>query len=101
MKEPVSEEASLVSNDAASEPQAKKLKTSTEDLDEDDWEAVEKPSETATDVSEEVEAAELGGSDGEKGERSVVEEKEGTVAEQKEETKAGAAQPENMLAKDW
>ena len=101
VKEPVSEEASLVSNDAAGEPQANKLKTSTEDLDNDDWEAVEKPSETATDASEEVETAELGGSHGEKGEKNAVEEKEGTVAEQKEETKAGGLQPENMLAKDW
>lgn len=100
----MSGDASAVNNDAAGEPQAKKLKTSTEDLDKDDWEAVEKPSETATDASgegEEVEAAELGGSDGEKVERTVVEEKEGTVAEEKEETKAGGLQPENTLAKDW
>lgn len=98
VKEPLSEEASVVSNDAASEPQAKKLKTSTEDLDKDDWEAVEKPSETATDVSEEgeeVEAVGLGGSgsDGEKVEKNVV--------GRKEETKAGVLQPENTLAKDW
>ena len=96
------EEASAVSKDTtASEPQSKKLKTSTEDLDNDDWETVEKPDEATsdepTDVSEEggkAQAGELRGSDGEKIEKPVEE-------KQKGESEAGAVQPENMLAKDW
>ena len=92
---PAGEDASAVSNDTSGEPQAKKLKTSTEDLGGEDWEDVEKPSQTATEVSEggEVEAVELGGSGGK--------EVEEPVAEQKEETKVGALQPESLLAKDW
>ena len=88
--------ASKVSRDTTDgEPQAKKLKSSTEDLDEDDWEAVEKPDEAAN-VSEEgekVEAVELDGSD--------VEQIEKSVGEPKKESKAGAVKPENLLAKDW
>lgn len=92
------ESASAVSNDNKTDdqPQAKKLKTSTEDLDQDDWEAIEKPSETATEMSEEgekVEAGELGGSDGQTLEKPVRDKKEGT--------NAGVAQQGNMLAKDW
>ena len=94
------EDAPAVSKDtSSSEPQSKKLKTSTtEDLGNEDWEAVEKPTSdeaaAAADMSEEgekVEAVELGGSDGEKIEKPAV------VGEQK----GGAVQPENMLAKDW
>ena len=96
------EEASAVSKDTtAGEPQSKKRKTSTEDLDNDDWETVEKPheatSEEPTDVSEEggkAQAGELRGSDGEKIEKPVE-------GKQKGESEAGAVQPENMLAKDW
>ena len=98
----VREEASAVSTDTtAREPQSKKRKTSTEDLDNDDWETVEKPdkatSDEPTDVSEEggkAQAGELRGSDGEKIEKPVEE-------RQKGESEAGAVQPENMLAKDW
>ncbi|CAD6587094.1 MAG: hypothetical protein ASARMPREDX12_002745 [Alectoria sarmentosa] len=92
------ESASAVSNDNTTDdqPQAKKLKTSTEDLEKDDWEAIEKPSETAAEMSEEgekVEAGEVGGSDGETLEKPVRDEKY--------ETNAGVAQQRNMLAKDW
>ena len=98
----VTDEASAVSKDTtASEPRSKKLKTSTEDLDNDDWETVEKPdgttSDEPTDVSEEggkAQAGELRGSDGEKIEKPVE-------GKQKGESEAGAVQPENMLAKDW
>lgn len=100
---PSTEEASAVSNDTSDEPQAKKLKTSVEDLGQDDWEAVEKPDEAASDEAvdvsekgekgEEVEAVKLGGSDGEEIEKPVE--------KQKDESKAGAVQPENILAKDW
>lgn len=98
----VTEEASAVSKDTtAREPPSKKLKTSTEDLDNDDWETVEKPDEATsdepTDVSEEggkAQAGELRGSDGEKIEKPVE-------GKQKGESEAGAVQPENMLAKDW
>lgn len=98
----VTEEASAVSNDTtAREPRRKKLKTSTEDLDNDDWETVEKPDEATTDepadVSDEggkAQAGELRGSDGEKIEKPVEEKQNG-------ESEAGAVQPENMLAKDW
>ena len=97
-----SEEASAVSKDTtASEPRSKKLKTSTGDLDNDDWETVEKPdeatSEEPTDVSEEggkAQAGELRGSDGEKIEKPVEETQKGA-------SEAGAVRPENMLAKDW
>ena len=93
------DEASAVSTDTtASEPQTKKLKPSTEDLGNDDWETVEKPNEAisdeATDVSGKVQAGKLGGSDGEEIEKPVEE-------KQKGESKASAVQPENMLAKDW
>lgn len=100
---PSTEEASAASNETTDEPQAKKLKTSTEDLDKDDWEAVEKPTEATADEAadtlgeegEKVEAAELGGSDGEKVEKPVAEQKGGTG------TSVGHAQPESTLAKDW
>ena len=93
------EEASAVSKDTtASEPQTKQLKPSTEGLGNDDWETVEKPNEAtsdeATDVSEKVQAGKLGGSDGEEIEKPVEE-------KQKGESKAGAVQQGNMLAKDW
>lgn len=94
------EAASAVSNDATDESHTKKLKTSTGDLGKDDWEAVEKPNETTSDEAgdigeegEKVEAAGLGGSEGEKVEKPV--------GKQGGESKAGAVQPENMLAKDW
>lgn len=98
----VTEEASAVSQDAtAGEPQSKKLKTSTGDLDNDGWETVEKPdeatSEEPTDVSGEggkVQAGELRGGDGEKIEKTVEETQKGA-------SEAGAMRPENMLAKDW
>ena len=99
---PSTGDASVVSKDTADERQAKKLKTSTEDLGSDDWETVEKPNEAisdqAADTSEEgekVEAVQLGGSDGEEVEKRVVEQKEGTGAS------VGHGQPENTLAKDW
>ncbi|KAF6232562.1 hypothetical protein HO173_009230 [Letharia columbiana] len=98
---PAAEEAPAVSKDTSTgAPQARKLKTSTEDLGKDDWEAVEKPNEAtsdeAADMSEEgekVEAVEFGGSDGEKVGKSIE--------EQKGESKTDAVQSENMLAKDW
>lgn len=98
--EPSTEEEAppAVSTDTADEPQAKKLKTSTGDLDQEDWEAVEKPEEAANALSEEgeeVETAELKGGDEGKGEKSVAEQEEGTG------TGAAHAQPVNMLAKDW
>ena len=77
---------------ANSEPQSKKLKTSTEDLDKDDWEAVEKPD--MSEEGEKVEAVENADNDGQKVEKTVGE-------KQKAETKAGAVQPENLLTKDW
>lgn len=110
--ETATEEApAAVSEDTTttSEPQSKKLKTSTteaEDLGkDDDWEAVEKPTASdetaavaavATDMSEgEGEKVEAVESDGEKVEKPVVD------AEEKQ-TKGGAVLPENnMLAKDW
>ncbi|KAL9070688.1 MAG: hypothetical protein Q9161_004742 [Pseudevernia consocians] len=100
---PSTGEASAVSKDTSTgEPEAKKLKTSVEDLGNDDWEAVEKPTEATSDQAadttkegEKVEAVELGGSDGEKVEKPVAEQKEGTGAS------VGHSQPENMLAKDW
>lgn len=99
---PSTEEASVVSDDATNEPQAKKLKTSTEDLGKDDWEAIEKPNEVSSDHAadmskegEKVEAVKLGGSDGEKVEKLVAEQEEGTGAS------VGYGQPENKLAKDW
>ena len=84
------EDAPAVSKDttADSEPQSKKLKTSTGDLDQDDWEAVEKP-----DMSEEGEGVEAL-NDGQKVEKTAGE-------KQKGESKAGAVQPENILTKDW
>ncbi len=99
---PSTEDASVVSKDTADERQAKKLKTSTEDLGSDDWETVEKPNETisdqAADTSEEggkVEALKLDGSDGGGVEKPVVEPGKGTGAS------VGHGQPENTLAKDW
>lgn len=88
------EDAPAVSKDttANSESQGRKLKTSTEDLDQDDWEAVEKP-----DMSEDgkkVEPLESGGNDGQKVEKSVAE-------KQIAESEAGAVQSENVLTKDW
>ena len=97
------EEVRAVSKDTTttSETQPKRFNASTEDLGKDDWEAVEKPNEAASDETadmsdegEKVEAVELGGSDGEKIEKPVIE-------QQKEKSKAGAVQSENMLAKDW
>lgn len=99
---PSTEEAPVVSGDATDEPQAKKVKTSTEDLGKDDWEAIEKPNEAssdhAADMSKEgetVEAVELGGSDGKKVEKLVAQQEEGTGAS------VEYGQPENKLAKDW
>ena len=100
---PSTGEASAVSKDTSTgEPEPKKLKTSVEDLGNDDWEAVEKPTEATSDQAadttnegEKVEAIELGGSDGEKVEKPVAEQNEGTGAS------VGHSQPENMLAKDW
>ena len=88
------EDAPAVSKDttANSEPQSKKLKTSSEDLDKDDWEAVEKPD--MSEEGEKVEAVEFAGNDGQKVEKIIGE-------KQKAETKAGALQPENILTKDW
>ena len=88
------EDAPAVSKDttANSEPQSKKLKTSTEDLDQDDWEAVEKPD--MSEEGEKVEAIELSGNDSQKVEKSVGE-------KQKGESEAATMQPENILTKDW
>ena len=85
------EDAPAVSKDTTtnSEPQSKNLKTSTGDLDKDDWEAVEKPD--MGEEGEEVEAVKVAGTEGEK----TVGEKE------KAESEAGAVQPENILTKDW
>ena len=89
------EDAPAVSKDttANSEPQSKKLKTSTEDLDQDDWEAVEKPD--MSEEGEKVEAVELSGNDDQKVEKTVGGEK------QKGESEAATMQPENILTKDW
>lgn len=99
------EEASTVNTDIAGEPQTKKVKTSAEELDKDEWETIEKPSETGTDVSEEgveVEAeAVVGGSEVGKTVGDAGEGKEVAVAEREEEMKAGGLQPGNMLARDW
>lgn len=98
---PSTQEASTVSNDTTDEPQAKKLKTSTDDLGKDDWETVEKPNEASSDQAKNL---------NEKGEKveavaggSVREDVEKPVAEQKEGAGASVVhgQPENMLAKDW
>ena len=86
------EDAPTVSKDttANSEPQSKKLKTSTEDLDTDDWEAVEKPD--MSEEGEKVEAVKFGGNDGQKIEKVVGE---------KQKAESEAVQPENILTKDW
>ena len=88
------EDAPVVSKDttANSEPQSKKLKTSSEDSDKDDWEAVEKPD--MSEEGEKVDAVEFGGNNGQKVEKTVGE-------KPKADSKAGAAQPENILTKDW
>ena len=88
------EDAPAVSKDttANGEPQSKKLKTSTEDLDQDDWEAVEKPD--MSEDGEKVESVESRGHDGQKVEKSVAE-------KQTAESEAGAVQSENILTKDW
>ena len=82
------------------EPQTKKLRTGSEDI-EKEWEAVEKPSETnsaaRSEISEgeKVEAVELGGSDGEEIEKP--EESEG----QKTADSVGGSAPKSGLLKDW
>ena len=88
------EDAPAVSKDttANSEPQSKKLKTSTDDLDQDDWEAVEKPD--MSEEGEKVEAVEFAGGEGEKVEKTVGGKQEAGL-------EAGAVQPENILTKDW
>ena len=88
------EEAPAVSKDptTTNEPQSKKLSTSTDELDKDDWETVEKSE--INEECEKVEAVEVGGSDGEETEKPIVEKHQG-------EPKTGAVRPENMLAKDW
>ena len=93
-KSETNEDAPAVSKDttADGEPQSKKLKTSTGDLDQDDWEAVEKPD--MSEEGEKVEAVEFAGKDVQKVEKTIGE-------KQKAESKAGAVQPENILTKDW
>lgn len=83
------------------EPQSKKLKTSSEDI-EKDWEAVDKPSETAseknTDISEEgekVEAPRLADEEGEKVEKP----KETGVVDDLADS--GEVLPKSALLKDW
>ena len=84
------------------EPATKKNKTGTDDI-EKDWEAVDKPSEAAsektpTDISEEgekVEAPDLGADDGEKVEKPTVTEPVDELAE------SGEVLPKSGLLKDW
>lgn len=85
-----------------SESQAKKVNPESDELGKDDWEAVEKPSETSperaaelTEEGEKIEAVELAGSDGEQVEKPVYEKIE------KAEAGADTERKGNSLLKDW
>ena len=87
----------IVRKDETGEPQTKKAKTESQEQAKDDWEAVEKPSDAATEGSnelseegEKVEGVELAESDGEEVEKPRV-----------EEIHATGLTAENKLAKDW
>ena len=94
---PSTSEASAAINDPTAEPQTKKLKTSTSELGNDDWEAIEKPTNEATATSDNAAA----GMSEEEVEKDKVEKFVGK-GEGDGTAKAGSAGLENnMLAKDW
>lgn len=94
--------ATPTNDTSTSEPTSKKAKTGSDDIDKD-WEAVDKPSEAAsekapTDISEEgekVEAPDLGADDGERVEKPTVTEPVDELAE------SGEVLPKSSLLKDW